>query len=327
MAGPQSTNYELKEYGFGAGGTGESGITSTSYTLFGTIGETDNGTSQSTSYKTIPGLLYTLQSDVPTVSLTNPSNTYYNKLHIAFTTGTNPTDATYAIAVSTDNFVSDTRYVQTDTTIGASIVWQTASAWSNSGFDIIGLLPGTTYTVKVAARQGNFTQSPWSATSAVATVNPTLSFSLSPSSISSWTLTPGSVGTAPSTATVTITTNAYNGAAIYIYDSKSGLQSLTASHTISSVSNDLTAIGEGYGARSTATTQTSGGPMRALSPYNGSGTNVGILDSTKRTIFDSSGATVTNGQGTFELKAKPAVTAGPGSDYIDTITIISSASF
>jgi len=48
--------------------------------------------------------------------------------------------------------------------------------------------------------------------------------------------------------------------------------------------------------------------MQKLSPYNGAADNVGLLDTTKRTIFDSSSQPVTNGQGVFNLKAKASNT-------------------
>jgi hypothetical protein len=326
LAGPQSTSYEIKDYGFGSGGT--DGTNSTNYSMFGTTGEMDTSGISSTNYKTLPGLVYTMQANTPAApTFTNPSN-YYNKLHIVLNTGSNSSDAQFAIAISTDAFVTDvTHYVQADNTIGTTFVWQTNAVWGAAGFDVIGLTPGVTYTIRVAARQGNYTQSPWSATAAVATSNSTMAFTLSPSSISSWVLTPGSVGTAPSTATVTVTTNASNGATVYVSDSKNGLESTMASHTISSVSNDLTAIGEGYGIRATAVSESSGGPMQKIAPYNGTGSTVGIITSTQQIIFDSTGAPVNSGTGTFEIKAKPATTAPPGSDYTDTITVISSAAF
>lgn len=49
FAGPQSTTYELEEYGFGSGGTEGIGTTSPSYTMFGTAGEVDNGKIDSAS--------------------------------------------------------------------------------------------------------------------------------------------------------------------------------------------------------------------------------------------------------------------------------------
>ena len=67
--------------------------------------------------------------------------------------------------------------------------------------------------------------------------------------------------------------------------------------------------------------------MEITSPYNGAANNVGIIDTNKRLIFDSTSAPVTTGQGSFELQAKPSSTAPAASDYADTLTIIATGSF
>jgi len=70
-----------------------------------------------------------MKANVPGApTFTNPSN-YYNKLKIVIKHSSNPTDAQYAIAVSNDNFVSNTKYVQSDTTLGTTPVWQTYTSW------------------------------------------------------------------------------------------------------------------------------------------------------------------------------------------------------
>ena len=110
LAGPQSTTYELIEYGFGAGGL--SGADSTSFSLFGTVGEVDMGKLTSDTYGLGSGLVFTVKADVPPApSLTNPSQNY-ERLKFIVNEGGNPSDATYAIAISTDNFVADTRFIQ-----------------------------------------------------------------------------------------------------------------------------------------------------------------------------------------------------------------------
>jgi hypothetical protein len=114
---------------------------------------------------------------------------------------------------------------------------------------------------------------------------------------------------------------------MYAYDSNTGLLSSTTSYTINAVSNDLSSASEGYGLRANSVSQTSGGPMEKISPYNGAGNNVGLLDSSKRIIFDSSGQPVNTGNGIFELQAKASNTAKAATDYADTVTIISSATF
>jgi hypothetical protein len=155
---------------------------------------------------------------------------------------------------------------------------------------------------------------------------PTFSFNLSPNSISSWPLTPNSIGTSP-VVTVSMSTNANGGGTAYVKDTNSGLTSSSMNHTIASVSNNLTAINEGYGAQETSVSQTTGGPMEEDSPYNTTGTSVGILTGSDKVLFDSSTLPVTSGSGTFTLLAKPATLAPPASDYGDILTVIGSADF
>jgi hypothetical protein len=334
FAGPQSTNYEIKEYGFGSGGT--SGSDSTNYTIFGTSGETDASQVQSANFKTNGGLVFTMQANIPPApTFTNPSN-YYNKLHLVLSTGNNPSDTTYAIAISADNFSSDTRYVQSDNTIGATLGsedWQTYTTWGGaSGFDIIGLQPDTTYTVKVTAEQGNFTQSSWSATSQVATANVTLSFDIDTSStdtetsapytVSMGNLTSGSVTTAPDYIWLDLSTNAEYGGHIYLYDSYTGLRSSSLNYTISSSSTNLAAAQEGYGIKVNTTSN-----LTAQSPYNGASDNVGVVDTTIREVFNSGNAPVSNGRGSLAVKAKISSTTPASNDYEDTITLVASGAF
>lgn len=323
---PSSTNFKIQNYSFGAGGA--QSASSTNFKINGVVGEVEFGKPSSTNFKLGTGLTYIMKANVPPApAFTNPSN-YYNKLNIVLNTGNNATDAQFAISIqNSGNSFATTQYVQADHTLGTTMVWQSISTWGAGGFDIIGLTPGITYRASVAARQGNFTQSEFGPTVDQATVNPTLSFSLSPNSVNIGSLTPATVITAPSTVTATVSTNGTGGAVVYTYDNNSGLLSSSASYTISAVSNDLSSISEGYGLRSTSTTQGSGGPMRSLSPYNGAGSNVGLLDTTKRIIFDSTNQPVSSGQGIFELKAKASVTAKAAGDYGDIITVIASATF
>lgn len=178
FAGPSSTNFELKEFNYGAGGTEDS--ESTNYSLFGTVGEVDLGDLSGSTYKLKPGLTETIQAGVvPTPTLGNGTDTFYNKLTLSFTDGGNPTDAQFLIAISSDNFASDTRYIQADQTVGASEVWRTFSQWSNGSLTITGLNPSTTYYVKIASRQGNYTQSRYSEIASENTVDTSITFSIS----------------------------------------------------------------------------------------------------------------------------------------------------
>lgn len=340
LAGPTSSNYELQQFSFGTGGTESS--TSTNYGAFGITGETSEaGQLSGTNYKANTGLTFTLQANVPPApTFTNPSN-YYNRLKIVLNTGSNAADTTFAIAISTDAFVSETKYVQNDNTAGSTLGsedWQTYTSWGGaSGITIIGLLPNTTYTVKIAAKQGNFTQTEFGPTAAVATINPTLTFDIDvaatdtdtdpPYGVNIGSLTANSVVTASNKIWVDMTTNGEGGGAIYVYGTNTGLTSSAVSYTIASSSANLTGSSEGYGAQSSSTAQSAGGPMQAVAPYNGSSENVGILDTTKRIIFDSSSDPVTTGRVSFLLKAKSQTVTPAANDYGDTLTVIASATF
>ncbi len=338
---PTSNNYRLMDFGFGSGGTATS--SSSNYSLFGTLGQVDQGSPSSSNYFIGAGLEYTIQASTAAApTFTNPSH-WYNKLHLVINRGgTDPTDTTYAIRIASGS--SQLQYVQNDNTVGPSLGledWQTYASWGgSSGFDVIGLYPGTTYTVSIATRQGQFfTQFMWSPESSATTENSTLSFDIDIASSDQSTnppyilnigqLSPGSVTTATNKVWVSLATNATNGGLIYILGTNTGLQSSTASHTINTLSTDLSniGVGEGYGARNNSTTQTSGGPMEAVTPYNGSGENVGILDSAKRTIYDSSGAPVIGGRVSFLLKAKASNTTPSANDYADTLTVLATGSF
>lgn len=339
QADPASSNYQLKDYGFGSGGTATS--TSSNYNIFGISGETSGDTSASSSYKTLQGLVGTLQANVPPApTFTNPDH-YYNKLKLVLDTGSNSSDATYAIAISTDNFSSDTKYVQSDNTVGAvlgSEDWQTYTAWgSGSGIYIIGLTPGTTYTVKVEAERGNFTQTGFGPTAQASTDNPSLTFDIdvaptdtetaAPYSLNIGDLTAGSVITASDKVWVDVDTNGSAGAIVYVQGTNGGLASTDASYTISSVSGNLASSTEGYGAQGSSVAESAGGPLEITSPYNGSSDTVGPLDTTRRIIFDSSGSAITSGRGSFAIKAKASAVTKSASDYNDILTLIASASF
>jgi hypothetical protein len=137
---------------------------------------------------------------------------------------------------------------------------------------------------------------------------------------------PGSVTTASSKIWFDVDTNAENGAKVYIAGLSGGLASASASHTISALSGDLAAASEGFGLRSSGVTQTSGGPLAAVSPYNGSSDVVGTVSSLMREIYSSPGP-VSAGRSSVLVKAKSQVTTPSGEDYSETLTAIAAASY
>lgn len=217
-AGPTSTNYELKDYTFGGGGTAKSD--STNFSIFGVAGEVEYGQPGSTTYKAGAGLVYTMQANVPPApTLSNPA-TNYDRLKFIINNGGNPIDALFAIAISDDNWIT-TKYVQNDNTVGAvlgSEDWQTYTNWGGATGEFVRTLAAnTTYKIKVKAKRGNFTESGYGPESAaIATSNPSLAFGISSATLTFNNLNSGNSFTDSTKTTVlTTSTNAYNGYTIY----------------------------------------------------------------------------------------------------------------
>lgn len=323
---PSSANFQIQNYSFGAGGTANS--TSSNFKTNGIAGEVEFGQQTSSNFKVNGGLTFLQTANVPSAPIvSNESGLDYNKLKITLVTGSNPSDYQYAIAISPDGFVSTTKYVQADATLGTTPVWQTKTVWGASGFYAIGLAQNTTYSVKAASKQGNFTQSPFGPITAVTTAQSSFTFSLNRNSVSIGSLTPNNVITAGNTVTATMSTNGTGGGIVSIYGTNNGLLSSNVNYTISSTTTNLTSATEGYGIQATSVTQTTGGPMEMLSPYNGAGNNVGSVTTSKQAVFDSTGAPVTSGLGTFQIMAKASGVTKAASDYADTITVIASGTF
>jgi hypothetical protein len=333
---PASSNFQLNSYGFGSGGTANS--SSSNYRVNGLTGEVA-GSAASSSYKVGAGENYVKQANVPTITISNDDN-WYNKLKIVIGTQNNPSDALFAVSISTDNFVSDTRYVKSDLTIGSSLSftdYQTYAAWgSGTGTMIRGLTRSTVYTVKAKAYRGKFTESGYGPTSSAATVDPQLAFDIDvaatdistspPYQIDFGSLPVSTVTDSPKRVWVSLDTNGESGGTVYLSGQNAGLTSAAATYTVSSSTADLSALAEGFGVQGASSTQTSGGPLALVAPYNGAAANVGVADAVIREIFSST-APVTGGRGSFILKAKTKPLTPSSDDYTETLTAIASASF
>jgi RHS repeat-associated protein len=88
---------------------------------------------------------YTLAATPAAPVVNSPSGT---SLHVSIGSDTNSSATTYAIQETTT-----TDYVQSDGSLGASAVYQTAAAWGTK--TVIGLSPTTTYTFQVVAKNGD----------------------------------------------------------------------------------------------------------------------------------------------------------------------------
>jgi hypothetical protein len=335
LALPASGNYELHDFGLGAGGVGvaESGA----YSMHALSGEISGERGSGAAYSLGPGIQFTRQSNVPAAPTFSNTENHYNRLPFILNTGGNPSDAVFAIAISTDNFLT-TNFVQADGTIGPTEIFQSYADWGGSaGEFVVGLTNNTTYTIKIKAMHTRATETEYSATASATTATPSLAFDIDiaasnsetgpPYAVSFGNLAVASVNTAPDKIWLDLTTNAVGGGFIYGYTQGAGLSSANAAYTIVSATTNLADALEGYGVRAESTTQSSGGPLVAVSPYDGSAESVGVLNATPRTLINSSHQPVTNGRAAFLVKAKASGLTPIANDYTDVVTVVASGSF
>ncbi len=323
----QSSSYQLNSYSVGPGGSNSS--SSSSFKLQGSAGEQANGSTAGSTKTNGNGSIQTEQLNKPLApSIDNGLNAYYNKLHFVVSTTGEPTDATYAVAITTDSsFATGIKYVQADGTLSTSQVYQSYATWgSGTGSFAVGLTPNVTYYIKSRAMQGMFTNTGLSATSNNATTaNPSITFSVSPNTLTMSNLLPGSVITS-NNISFSLDTNGAAGGGVYVSGANNGMFSTRDSFTIPAVSANLTGQTQGFGIQATSPGQTSGGPFALVSPFNGAGNNVGAETTTPQSML-SSPAAIVGGNATANVKAKAANTTPASPDYSETLTFIAAANF
>jgi len=333
-AQPATTNYQLNSYGFGSGGTANSGTSN--YSLEGITGEVGGQNTSTTNFTAKPGFVETQQANVPKITLTNPSNNY-DKLKFVIDQQNNPTDTKYALQVSTtSNFSSNITYVKSDLTLGASLAtadYQTYTVWGGaSGGNIIGLASNTTYYIRAKATQGQFTESGYGPSSSATTAGQQITFCTYSSggsgvcggsnAVSFPNLLANTVTNSSQNINVTFDTNANSGGNVYIYSSNGALKSTSfPGSPITSASGNLSSASQGYGAQIASVSQ-----LTKMPPYDQGGNTVGILSTNVNTILTSS-VPVAAGTATIQLQAKPSQTSPSAADYADILTLIAAASF
>ncbi len=215
-----STNYQVEAGTFDGGGESSS---STNYSSRDSIGDQSDAGSSSTNYKAFGGFQLPAYPGIPAApTLTNTGGTLYNSLDFIVATGNGQqTDTTYAIAISSDNFTT-TNYIQADDTVSTSEAWQTYTNWnSGTGERVTGLLPSTTYKIKVKARYGADSESGWSQEASATTAAPDLTITFA--GVNSGT----SVGGV--TTTTTSTTNAIAYGSLPISTAQTAAHQVTVS--------------------------------------------------------------------------------------------------
>lgn len=339
VTAPASTNYKLETYEFGAGG--EDSMSSTNFQLEGVAGAQGGEQTTSTNFNINSGLFGTQMADVPPAPAFVNSANWYNKLEITIDPGSNPSDTTFAIAISKDNFATAPEFVQDDGSVGPNLGSEdflTYAGWGGSsgsfitGFDECGI----TYYVKVKARQGIFTESGYGPVAQADLECPSISFDIdtaptdtetsAPYTIDFGILSFSTVNEANDKIWIDIGTNAENGAIVFMSSTNNGLLSSTNSYTINAVTGDLSALSEGYGIQADTITQVSGGPLSFNANYNVTGDNVYAIPTTLDEVFSSS-APVTDGRASLILKSKINSAVPEGDDYEDLLTVIASGSF
>ena len=212
---PSSTNYKIQEYSFGAGGT--KNASSSSFGLFGIAGQVEFGRPSSANYKAGSGLTYLMKANVPGApTFTNPASNY-ERLQFILNTSSNSADTTFALQISTDSaFLTNLNYVKSDNTMGPTLTtadFKTYTNWGGaSGNYVTGLQPSTTYYLREKAKQGSFTESEFGPSAVATTSAPSLTFSVSSSTVTFNNLNSANSFTDSSKTTVlTTSTNAYNG--------------------------------------------------------------------------------------------------------------------
>jgi len=160
--------------------------------------------------------------------------------------------------------------------------------------------------------------------SMTASVDASMTFSLSGSSSAFGTLSTGSVATASPNITLTMGTNTNTGYTIYVRDQGNGtvggLYNSSSNSNIASATALLSGGTEGYGV------QASSAGATISAPYNVSGNNVGQLQRTGQQLASYNTYTASNHTITVTHLAAISTSTRPGA-YADTITYVATGNY
>ena len=276
----------------------------------------------------------------------------YDRARFEIDAQNNPTDTLYAVQISEDNFVSDTRIID-GVTYAPKVYssrtisdYQTKTVWETNAINITGLKVNTQYWIRAVALHGDFTESDPGPVATATTAIPTVSFDIdiAPTSGGATETNPpynitfsngskliptGPTQTADDLIWIDTQTNGQGGVCVLVKGTNGGLHSATTGYTIPSVNGDLDGLSEGFGIQKYSTSQLyylgSGNGSLALlttiSPYGNVGNSVGIVNTVFSKVFDSTGP-IYAGRLSLFLKARASTSATPATDYNESIIIV-----
>jgi hypothetical protein len=260
----------------------------------------------------------------------------------------NPSDTLYAIMISTDNFVSDIRYIDASTFMPESYSthnindFMTKQDWEAETFNIKGLDSNTTYYIKAFALKGDFTQTATGPIKSATTASGSVFFDIDIAGSTGYTAEtspPHSIaftgayeligGSAATTAGnriwMDVQTNSDGGFAIVMRGVNGGLKSPTTTQTITSANANLDQVASGFGLQSEYIDYDSSSPsfgqISATTNYSGTINSVGIISTSPNKIYDGDGPIV-DGRMALKVIAKPGTSYTPATDYQETIYLV-----
>lgn len=347
----------------------------------------DDFTTTSTTYQARGGTATGIEANVPSVSCfetVSSSGTCslgvngmqevcsspgcYDRAKFKINTNSNPADTRYAVQISTSStFTSNVWYLDPvsrsiKSTLNLSDFvyqcdWEGTALASYCGstnttfqrYNIFGLVPGTTYYLRIAALHGNtlsgsYTQSAWSTAASSTTANTSINLdvdiatstagsSSAPYIINIGTMSPNVVTTSTNYIIFRLTSNAVSGIVMNIKGTNGGLQN--GANLIANVNADL-ASNVGYGLKNDSSTNSASFSL-IIGTINVSTTpsdfssgaptdRVGSPTTSFVTLFTSGGAPLHAGVSGYRVKAKPDLTKAPG-NYSETLTYIPVGTF
>lgn len=273
------------------------------------------------------------------------NETEVNNLYMANESYRNPADTLYAVEISTDNFVSNIRYIDGSTNEPKDNLtlndFRTKSTWETDTFNILGLSGGTQYYIRIMALHGDFTQTEQGPSESATTSGATSSFDIDIADNAGYTTETdppfnisftGSNALLAGAGTVVAdnliwmdaATNGSGGFAVVQKGANGGLYSSTLSSQIDSVTGDLDTLSEGFGIQNyyiDYDTSSGLGQIAAMSNYNGSISNVGIVATDWNKVYDGNGPIV-NGRMALYLMARADSSKQAATDYQESITFV-----